>query len=412
MRKFVFLLSIVALTSCSELIIKEEIVSEKQLEPLINYRTYMPISDENGVSISVQKVIFDKSQNGPSCQWPLKSENEFLTVTFSDSSIVKSTSATNIPYSQPVIVKGNQIYNFQTDYNSSQKKQVIKTFSQNLVEISSTSFELISKFSGKYEDADYPKAVPSADGNFFIAAISSSYQKKYDAQIIIAKTKESGLQYFAEYTFKGNANVGIWDMVEGKDGNLYVMAASSLKNGNLIRILRYDTDTQKIILEKEFELKNYYFSKTIVDKEGNLMFVPSNLNFQKPDIYVYSPADKSVNIKNLILENDKTLNLGYNIEYYSLDKLMFQVTNASGESYIAEIGTDYKVKTIFKRATENSQLLFPITWNGNLIMYELQYPNTKNTQEISIVRHRSLTDQQKIVLYSDHAGVSECYRFD
>jgi hypothetical protein len=412
MKKFVFLLSIVAITSCSELIIKEEIVSEKQLEPLKNYRIWIQNGDENGVSFGVQKVIFDKSQNGPNCQWPLKTEEEFLTVTFSDSSIVKSTSATNIPNSRPLIVKGNQIYNFQTDYNSSQKKLIIKTFSQNLVEISSNSFELISKFSGKYEYADYSKAVPSADGNFFIAANSGSSQKKYDAQIIIAKTKGSGLQYFAEYTFKGNTNVGIWDMIEGKDGSLYVLASSSIKDGNLQRILRLDPDTQKITLEKEFELKNYYFSKILIDKEGNLMFMPTNLDFQKPDIYVYSPADKSIITKSLILENDRTLKLGYNIEYYSLDKQMFQVTNASGESYIAEIGADYKVKTLFKRASEYSQLLFPITWNGNLIMYELQYPNTKNTQEISIVRHRSLTEQQKIVLYSDHAGVSECYRFD
>ncbi|MBK6976665.1 MAG: hypothetical protein IPH28_05740 [Cytophagaceae bacterium] len=219
MKYFFFLLLIFVFSSCNQWIINEEIISEKKLEALVNYEVGVIASDEERVSLSVMKDFFDKSQLGPNCVSPLKSENQYLTISFKDSII---TQYPNIPanFKEYTYFSNNTIFNYSSEIFSNVNRQIINTYDEKFTWNHQNIFDLSAYFTQKFEYINYNIPNPSSDGNFFIIGNSNNYQKENDAELVVAKTLGGSIQYTGNYVFKGIKNFGVWKTIEDKEGNL------------------------------------------------------------------------------------------------------------------------------------------------------------------------------------------------
>ncbi len=411
MKYLYFLLLIFVFSSCNEWILNEDIISEKKLEALINYQVGVIASDEERVSLNVVKEYFDKSQLGTNCVSPLKSESQYLTVSFKDSII---TQYPNIPanFKEFTYFSNNTIFNYSSETFSNVNRQIINTYDEKFTWDHQNIFDLTAFFTQKFEYINYNSPNPSSDGNFFIIGNSNNYQKENDAELVVAKTLGGGIQYTGNYVFKGIKNFGVWKTIEDKEGNLFIVTAYSEKESNLISILKFDVIQRKLILQKQITLQNYFTSRVKFDTEGNLMLIPTNLDFSKPEIVVYQPSKKEFITKNLNFDSNENWKTGYNFDTRMLDHSIIMVYDDKGNNTIAEIGNDYLIKGIFKPFFDNSEKFFPATVNQPVIMYELKYPGFEKSKEVSIFQHKSMTARKKMLLYNDHANVRRCFRFD
>lgn len=411
MKYFFFLLLIFVFSSCNQWIINEEIISEKKLEALVNYEVGVIASDEERVSLSVMKDFFDKSQLGPNCVSPLKSENQYLTISFKDSII---TQYPNIPanFKEYTYFSNNTIFNYSSEIFSNVNRQIINTYDEKFTWNHQNIFDLSAYFTQKFEYINYNIPNPSSDGNFFIIGNSNNYQKENDAELVVAKTLGGSIQYTGNYVFKGIKNFGVWKTIEDKEGNLFIVTAYSEKESNLISILKFDVLQRKLILQKQINIQNYFTSRVKFDTEGNLMLIPTNLDFSKPEIVVYQPSKKEFITKKLNFDSNENWKTGYNFDTRMLDHSIFVLSDEKGNNTIAEVNNDYYVKTLFKPNFVNSHKFFPLTINKPFMMYELKYPGSEKSKEISIFQHTSITTQKKIILFKDHASVNRCYRFE
>lgn len=411
MKYFFFLLLIFVFSSCNQWIINEEIISEKKLEALVSYQVGVVASDEERVSLSVNKEIFDKSQLGPNCISPLKSENEYLTVSFKDSSIVHSPNI-SANFKDYTFFSNNRIFNYNSENFSNRSRQLINTYHEDFSINSQQYFDIGDYFTQKFEYISYNQPCPTADGNYFLIANSLNYQKENDAELVVAKTHDNNIEFTANYTFKGFKNFGVWKSIEAKDGSLFIIVAASVKDSNLISILKLDLITKKLSLEREITLQNYYIQNILFDKEDNLMLIPTNLDFRKPEIIVYQPSMKKISFKNLNFDSNENWKTGYNFDARMLDHSIFVLSDEKGNNTIAEVNNDYFLKALFKPNIINSHKFFPLTINKPILMYELSYPSAETPGEISIFQHESISQKKKLILYKDHANVIRCSSFD
>ena len=397
-----------AFSSCGDRILSENIISENQLDTLINYRPFIVDVTENEAYISISKSIFDKSQLSKNCADPLIIESEGLL--FKNQSFVKSSNP--IPATSGFKRNGDF---YKRDYETfnTNRSLVLEKYDMGYNLISSKSFNFIEKIKGDYESIQFWNSINTSDNESFVTYSTNNYTKQINARLILGKTNGNSCSIISDFEFKNRTSCTLIGMVYDNSDNLYLLASISSKTEASYVILKLNKEKNSLELEKEFILKDVYLSKIKVNKNNNFTIFHGQDYIKNPNVYEYSPSTKNfVTLSVDFTKIEKDFNYGYPQVEYNGERFLLYFLKSEAKAMIAELSDELEIIPIFVKKEVYSSTKVVDAADGSLIMYELTNTWDRKSNEVNFYRHTSLSDIYKKTLYATHANVKECYKFD
>lgn len=410
MKVIVLFIFSFALISCGDLILGEKILAESKLDKLTNYEASLMHVNENEAFLQVSKNIFDKTQVNSKCVFPLKTETENLL--FKNKSIGVTT--LDQIWINGLKKEGEFYQTVSERFNLDDTRELmIIRYSLDYKFLSSTTFRFVDKVKAEFEFISPGPVLLAKDNENYITYATSNYSKVRNAKIFVAKTNGSSLSPILELEFKNRQNCSIIDIIFGQDGNPYILANVTSRTEGSYFILKLNIKTNTLEVEKEFVLDQVALVKFKKYKDDSFVIYHGQDYLQNANLYTYS-----FSTKNIVTKPIDITKMGNNFDYanrlysYNGDRFLLNYTRNDQEAVIAELTDDFKIIPLFENKELYSTNRVVDTSTGNLLMYELTNTWNRETKDINIYKHNSLSDVYQQTIYSNHANVNQCRRYD